>query len=34
MMNVEVLAIFQVLVTDGTDALLPLDELSAINTTN
>jgi hypothetical protein len=33
-MNVEVLAIFQVLVADRTDALLPLDEWSAINTTN
>ena len=29
MMNVEFLAIFQVLVADRTDALLPLDELSA-----
>ena len=28
MMNVEVLAIFQVLVADRTNALLPLDELS------
>jgi hypothetical protein len=27
MMNVEVLAIFQVLVADRADALLPLDEL-------
>ena len=29
MMNVEVLAIFQVLVAERTDALLPLDELLA-----
>ena len=29
MMNVEGLAIFQVLVADRADALLPLDELSA-----
>jgi hypothetical protein len=29
MMHVESLAIFQVLVTDRTEALLPLDELPA-----
>jgi hypothetical protein len=29
MMHVEVLAIFQMLVADGAEALLPLDELPA-----